>query len=130
MYNEPYSTGPWVNSLGFILHKGDYFVTSCCCRGEQALWKWGLLLKKRICSLGSYSYSLKIKPLLKRLRREENYKWQSYSVFQIKKIWNHFPYYSRARGYKTYFMLNSVEHEILNAHKYKSIKKFSFFRFG
>ena len=25
------------------------------------------------------------------------------------------------------FMLNSVEHEILNAHKYKNIKKFSFF---
>ena len=31
------------------------------------------------------------------------------------------------RGYKTFFMLNSVEHEILNAHKYKNIKKFSFF---
>ena len=30
------------------------------------------------------------------------------------------------RGYKTFFMLNSVEHEILNAHKYKTIKKFSF----
>ena len=26
---------------------------------------------------------------------------------------------TRPRGYKTYFMLNSVEHEILNAHKYK-----------
>ena len=25
----------------------------------------------------------------------------------------------QARGYKTFFMLNSVEHEILNAHKYK-----------
>ena len=25
----------------------------------------------------------------------------------------------RPRGYKTLFMLNSVEHEILNAHKYK-----------
>ena len=24
-----------------------------------------------------------------------------------------------ARGYKTFFMLNSAEHEILNAHKYK-----------
>ena len=31
------------------------------------------------------------------------------------------------RGYKTFFMLNSVEHEILNAHKYKNIKKFRFF---
>ena len=28
------------------------------------------------------------------------------------------------RGYKTYFTLNSVEHEILNAHKDKKIKKF------
>ena len=34
---------------------------------------------------------------------------------------------NRARGYKTFFMLNSIEHEILNAHKYKNIKKFSFF---
>ena len=33
----------------------------------------------------------------------------------------------RARGYKTFFVLNSVEHEILNAHKYKNIQKFSFF---
>ena len=31
------------------------------------------------------------------------------------------------RGYKTFFMLNSVEHEMLNAHKYKNIKKFGFF---
>ena len=34
---------------------------------------------------------------------------------------------TRPRGYKTFFMLNSVEHEILNAHKYKNIKNFSFF---
>ena len=27
------------------------------------------------------------------------------------------------RGYKTFFVLNSVEHEILNARKYKNIKK-------
>ena len=33
---------------------------------------------------------------------------------------------NRARGYKTFFVLNSVEHEISNAHKYKNIKKFSF----
>ena len=31
-------------------------------------------------------------------------------------------------GYKTFFKLNSVEHEILNARKYKDIKIFSFFR--
>ena len=35
---------------------------------------------------------------------------------------------SWARGYKTFFMLNSVGHKILNAHKCKNIKKFSFFR--
>ena len=34
---------------------------------------------------------------------------------------------TRAGGYKTFFMLSSVEHEILNAHKYRNIKKFSFF---
>ena len=27
-----------------------------------------------------------------------------------------------------FFMLNSGEHEILNAHKYKNIEKFGFFR--
>ena len=36
--------------------------------------------------------------------------------------------YSRLRGYKSFFMLNSVEHGILNANKYKNIKKFSFFQ--
>ena len=35
---------------------------------------------------------------------------------------------NRARGYKTFFMLNSGEHKILNAHEYKNIKKFSFFQ--
>ena len=34
---------------------------------------------------------------------------------------------TRPRGYKTFFMLNSVEHEILNAHMYRNIKKFGFF---
>ena len=32
-----------------------------------------------------------------------------------------------ARGYKTFFMLNSVEHKILNAHKLKNVKKVGFF---
>ena len=32
---------------------------------------------------------------------------------------------TRARGYKTFFVVNSVEHEISNAHKYRNIKKFS-----
>ena len=34
---------------------------------------------------------------------------------------------TRPRGYKFFFMLNSVEHAILNAHKYKNIKKFGFY---
>ena len=34
----------------------------------------------------------------------------------------------KPRGYKTFSMLNSVEHEISNAHKYKIIKKFSLFQ--
>ena len=33
----------------------------------------------------------------------------------------------RPRGYKTFFMLNSVEHKILKAHKYKNIKKSNIF---
>ena len=33
----------------------------------------------------------------------------------------------RPRGYKTFSMLHSVEHEILNAHKYKDVKKFGIF---
>ena len=31
----------------------------------------------------------------------------------------------RLRDFETFFMLNSAEHEILNAHKYKNIKKLS-----
>ena len=34
----------------------------------------------------------------------------------------------RPRDYKTFFMLKSTEHEILNAHKYENIKKFSIFQ--
>ena len=34
---------------------------------------------------------------------------------------------TRPRGYKTFFILNSVEHEILNAHKYENIKKLNIF---
>ena len=32
----------------------------------------------------------------------------------------------RPRGYKTFFMLNLVEHGILNAHKYKDITNIGF----
>ena len=35
--------------------------------------------------------------------------------------------HTRPRGYKTFFMLNSVEHEISNARRYKNIKKFGFY---
>ena len=35
---------------------------------------------------------------------------------------------ARARGYKTFFLLNSAEHEILNALKYKNVKKVSIFQ--
>ena len=31
------------------------------------------------------------------------------------------------RGYKTFFMLNSFEHEILNAHKYKKYQEIRHF---
>ena len=41
--------------------------------------------------------------------------------------WEYFLHYW-PRGDKTLFVLNSVEHKILNAHKYKNIKKFSFFQ--
>ena len=34
---------------------------------------------------------------------------------------------TRARGYKTFFMLNSADHEISNAHKYKISRNFSLF---
>ena len=33
----------------------------------------------------------------------------------------------RPRGYKTFFMLNSIEHENLIAHMYENIEKFSIF---
>ena len=36
--------------------------------------------------------------------------------------------YTQSTSYKTFFMLISVEPEILKAHKYKNIKKFRFFR--
>ena len=35
---------------------------------------------------------------------------------------------TRPQGYKTFSMLYSAEHEILNAFKYENMKKLSFFR--
>ena len=40
----------------------------------------------------------------------------------------HITMLTRPQGYKTFFVLNSVEHEILNAFKYKNIKKFGLFK--
>ena len=37
-------------------------------------------------------------------------------------------FFTLPQGYKTFFMLNSVEYEILNAHKYENVKKFSIFQ--
>ena len=36
-------------------------------------------------------------------------------------------FYTRARGYKTFFMLISVEHEILNAHEYENFQEIQLF---
>ena len=49
-------------------------------------------------------------------------------VFSVKE-WstNFWANVNRPRGYKTFFVLNSVEHEILNVHKYRNIKKFGLF---
>ena len=44
------------------------------------------------------------------------------SVPQILVYWATWP-----RGYKAFFMLNSVEHEILNAHKYKKYQEIRHF---
>ena len=36
------------------------------------------------------------------------------------------PMLTRPRGFKTFSTFNSVEHEVLTAHRYKNIKKFVF----
>ena len=43
-------------------------------------------------------------------------------------FFRHFTKEIRLRGYKIFSMLNSLEHDILNAHKYKNIKKLSVFQ--
>ena len=50
-------------------------------------------------------------------------KTYSKSMQQLPKFARNWP-----RGYKIFFILNSVEHEILNAHKYKNIEKFGIFQ--
>ena len=44
-------------------------------------------------------------------------------IIGSKRLFKIFPIVSRTRGYNTFFMLSSVEHEILNAHKYKKISR-------
>ena len=44
----------------------------------------------------------------------------------LQRIIRKIPKFIRQRGYETFFMLKLVEQNILNAHKYKNIKKFSF----
>ena len=51
----------------------------------------------------------------------------SHSGNVVTRIGIHTHMHIRPRGYKTFSMLNSTEHEISNAHKFKYIKKFSFF---
>ena len=57
-------------------------------------------------------------------KKQEAQKHASYSSSEVTRLLKEI----RSRGYKTFFMLNSVEHEILNAHKYKNIKKFGLFK--
>ena len=51
-------------------------------------------------------------------------------IILIQQVSDTAPMVLRARGYKTFFVLNSVEHEILNAHKYKDVKKIAFLGSG
>ena len=45
-------------------------------------------------------------------------------------MYAHYTINIMARGYNKIFVLNSAEHEILNAHKYENIKKFRGFFSG
>ena len=66
----------------------------------------------------------KIRPLPKELSVQSLHHLQSnniYSSYQCPAKHRSWP-----RGYKTFFMLNSIKQENLNAHKYKRIKIFGF----
>ena len=45
--------------------------------------------------------------------------WTGAHRFRLQDIWS--------RGYKILFVLNSIEHDILNAHKYKKYQEIRFF---
>ena len=47
---------------------------------------------------------------------------------QLQLRWQSLQNQIRPRDYKTFFMLNSAKHGILNAHLYKNIKKLSIFQ--
>ena len=54
-----------------------------------------------------------------------------YAMYLVRPVSNRIKIHfseTRPRGYKTFFMLNPVEHEILKAHKYKNIKKLGLFK--
>ena len=69
---------------------------------------------------GTILRKLKRKALIRNL-----YNPVSYQVLKTKEKETHKAAWPR--DYKTFFMLNSVEHEILNAHKYKNIKESNIF---
>ena len=108
-----------------ILQRGITLMASCLLPWmiHEALSKWGQLLKERICSYGSKFFPLRIYPIVKETKMKMKELLPMHLTFLLI-----FPsiHMTWPRGYTTFFMLNSVEHEILNAHKYKNIKKGSF----
>ena len=50
-----------------------------------------------------------------------------FSDFASPEYFTFIPHQSWAQGYKKIFMLNSAEHEILNAYKYKNFEQISIF---
>ena len=59
-------------------------------------------------------------------RKHDNHIYQKYADSSAQCKPNQTVNNNQARGYKTFFKLNLVEHEILNADRYKNIKKFRF----
>ena len=68
--------------------------------------------------------------------RSESRRWNCPLQKKLRSIWKflfsflckHIQCKTWPQGCKTFYMLNSTEHEILNAHHYKNIKKFGFFK--
>ena len=81
--------------------------------------KWVQLIEERICSSGDKLFFLRVDSFLKRFhspeKRTENHKSTPYQA-----VWS--------QGYQKNFMLNSTEHETLNAHNNKNIQKVSIFQ--